>query len=175
MNFSISKRIITSALSVVLLTACVTETGNTYTSNDDGYGYGYDHPSINKRTGGALLGGVGGALIGSQFGKGKGKIATTAIGTLLGAYVGSEAGTSLDRADATYAQESATYAFNTGNAAQWRNPQTGAYGTITPTRTFETQSGSCREFQQTVTINGQAQRAYGTTCLQPDGSWKIVQ
>jgi hypothetical protein len=33
---------------------------------------------------------------------------------------------------------------------------------------------ACREFQQTVTIGGTPQAAYGTTCQQPDGSWKVV-
>jgi surface antigen len=142
-----------------------------------GGGYGNpSYPTIDKQTGGGILGAVGGALAGAQFGKGKGKLATTAVGTLLGAFMGSQVGQSLDRADANYAQESANYAFNTGNAAQWRNPQTGAAGNVMPMRSFETTDNSfCREFQQTVTINGQAQRAYGTACKQPDGSWKIVQ
>jgi len=34
--------------------------------------------------------------------------------------------------------------------------------------------GTCREFQQTITIGGTTQEAYGTTCLQPDGSWKVT-
>lgn len=33
---------------------------------------------------------------------------------------------------------------------------------------------TCREFQQTITVGGTPQEAYGTTCLQPDGSWKVV-
>ena len=36
------------------------------------------------------------------------------------------------------------------------------------------QTQHCREFQKTVTIGGRSQEAYGTSCLQPDGSWKIV-
>ena len=32
----------------------------------------------------------------------------------------------------------------------------------------------CREFQRDVIIDGKSERAYGTACLQPDGSWKIV-
>jgi hypothetical protein len=33
----------------------------------------------------------------------------------------------------------------------------------------------CREFNTPVTIGGVEQQAYGTACLQPDGSWKIDQ
>jgi hypothetical protein len=36
------------------------------------------------------------------------------------------------------------------------------------------QDQNCREFQDTVTVGGAQQRAYGTTCQQPDGSWRIV-
>jgi hypothetical protein len=32
----------------------------------------------------------------------------------------------------------------------------------------------CREFQTTVVIDGRPERAFGTACLQPDGSWAVV-
>jgi hypothetical protein len=32
----------------------------------------------------------------------------------------------------------------------------------------------CREFQQTVSIGGQTQQAFGMTCRQADGTWKIA-
>lgn len=35
-------------------------------------------------------------------------------------------------------------------------------------------SGPCREFQETVMIGGKPQKAYGTACRQPDGTWKRV-
>lgn len=31
----------------------------------------------------------------------------------------------------------------------------------------------CREYTRTVTVGGVAQNAYGTACMQPDGSWQI--
>ncbi len=37
------------------------------------------------------------------------------------------------------------------------------------------QGGNCREYQSTVTIDGRPQPTYGRACLQPDGSWRIVQ
>ena len=33
---------------------------------------------------------------------------------------------------------------------------------------------NCREFQQTITVNGVEQKAYGTTCQQADGTWRIT-
>lgn len=32
----------------------------------------------------------------------------------------------------------------------------------------------CREFTQSIVVNGVRQPGYGTACLQPDGSWEIV-
>ena len=48
--------------------------------------------------------------------------------------------------------------------------------TVNPTSApYRASNGlTCREFQTTITVGGQAQPAYGTACLQPDGSWKVV-
>lgn len=63
-----------------------------------------------------------------------------------------------------------------GQQITWNNPQSGNSGTITPIRDGYAASGSyCRRFQQTITVGGQKQQAYGKACQQPDGSWKIVQ
>ena len=32
----------------------------------------------------------------------------------------------------------------------------------------------CREYQQSITVGGQTEQAYGQACLQPDGSWELV-
>lgn len=51
----------------------------------------------------------------------------------------------------------------------------GRNGRVTAVRDGYTTDGrQCREFQQEVTINGRRTQAYGTACLQPDGSWQVV-
>lgn len=53
--------------------------------------------------------------------------------------------------------------------------QSGASGSVTATREGTSTSGRyCREFQQQVSIGGHSERAYGTACRQPDGSWEVV-
>ena len=32
----------------------------------------------------------------------------------------------------------------------------------------------CREFQQTVMVDGRSEQIYGTACRQPDGTWKVI-
>ncbi len=131
-----------------------------------------------KQTGGTILGAVAGGLAGSAFGRGEGRLVMTGLGTLLGAYVGSETGQSLDRADRIAAARTAQVTLEsapTGQTATWSNPDSGHSGTVTPVRTYQEPSGAyCREYQQSVTVGGQTERAYGTACRQPDGSWKII-
>ncbi len=128
-----------------------------------------------KQVGGTILGGAIGGLAGSKIGSGKGQLAATAIGALLGAFAGSEAGKSLDRADRLYAARSHQSALETrpvGEATVWTNPDSGNSGSVTPTRTWRSDTGRyCREYHQTVTVGGRTESAYGTACRQPDGSW----
>jgi len=132
-----------------------------------------------KQNVGAMSGSVIGGILGSNVGEGSGRTAAIIGATMLGAYVGSSIGESLDRADYMYmgrAQQRA-YSAPVGETISWNNPQSGHAGTITPTREgMGSNTGNyCREFQQTVTIGGQSEQAYGRACQQPDGSWKIVK
>jgi len=128
---------------------------------------------------GTLGGAAAGGLLGAQIGGGTGKLAATAAGTLLGAFLGSEVGSSLDRADQQYANRAVqnAYAAPIGSQIVWNNPESGNSGVIVPTRDGY-QPGTnayCREYSQTVTVDGRTQQAYGQACQQPDGTWKIVQ
>ena len=134
---------------------------------------------ISKTTGGTLVGAGLGGLAGAQVGKGKGQLAAVAIGALAGAFLGREVGKSLDRADRLAMERTAQGALEknrSGTTSTWRNPDSGNQGEITPTKTYQTASGQyCREYQQTVVIDGRSQRAYGKACREPDGSWRIVR
>ena len=54
---------------------------------------------MNKQGGGTLIGGVAGGLLGSQFGKGEGKLVATGVGALAGALVGGQIGKTMDEHD----------------------------------------------------------------------------
>jgi surface antigen len=123
--------------------------------------------------GGAIIGGI----LGSKVGGGSGQLWATGAGALLGALVGSEIGKSLDAADRGYASKATHQAYDApvGETISWRNPDSGNYGNITPTRDGYSSSGRyCREYQQTIYVGGKKESGYGTACRQPDGSWEIV-
>ena len=131
-----------------------------------------------KQTGGALIGAGLGGLAGSQIGGGSGKIATTALGVVLGGLLGSEVGKSLDRSDQVYMDQQTQRALEsapTNQTSTWVNPDSQSQAEVTPTRTYQQPHGTyCRESTHMVNIGGRAQKAYGTECRQPDGSWQVV-
>jgi len=61
-----------------------------------------------------------------------------------------------------------------GSTIAWNDA--GASGSVSVLREGRSSSGKpCREFQQTVTVGGRSEQAYGTACRQPDGAWRIVK
>ena len=125
---------------------------------------------------GAATGAAAGGLIGAAAGGGtEGIIA----GVLLGGLLGGAIGDSLDQRDRQLAYQSNQAALETykvGQTSTWTNPDSGHSGTFTPTQTYQNSQGQyCREYQQSVSVGGETQQAYGRACRQPDGSWKIVQ
>jgi surface antigen len=124
---------------------------------------------------GAALGAAGGGLLGAATHSGGVGIAA---GVLLGGLLGGAIGSQLDDQDrrtAALTTQRALESAPSGQTTAWQNPDTGHAGTVTPIRTYQQPSGQyCREFEQTVTIDGKRQQGYGTACRQPDGSWRIV-
>lgn len=135
-------------------------------------------PYGQKQTVGTLGGAALGGLLGSQFGSGTGRLVATGAGVLIGGLIGSEVGRTMDEQDRMRANQAVTQAQQgpLGETVVWNNPDSGHSGSVTPVRDGTSTSGLyCREFQQTVTVGGQTQTAYGTACRQPDGTWRIVE
>jgi len=122
---------------------------------------------------GAVLGGV----VGAQVGDGNGQLIATGAGALLGAFLGSEIGRSLDKADMVYAGQATQRAHSApiGESVSWNNPESGNSGTVTPKRDGYSSSGRyCREYEQTIFVDGREQTAVGQACQNTDGTWKVV-
>lgn len=132
--------------------------------------------SFNNQTAGTLGGGAVGAVIGSQIGGGSGKIVATAVGGVLGALLGGYVGKSLDDKDRQLINNTTQDTLETGYSnrpVKWQNPDSGHYGTVTPVRTYTQDGQDCREFTQTVFIDGRAEKGRGTACRGSDGVWDI--
>jgi surface antigen len=143
-----------------LLTAC---------SNGQG---GIDHTST-----GMVLGSVAGGVVGNQIGKGRGNVLATVGGAVVGGIIGSQIGKSLDERDRRYAQEAEYDALEHGHSGvsrRWRDPDTGHYGDVVPSKPYKRGATDCRDYTHTVYIDGRPQRMRGTACRGPDGTWTNV-
>ncbi len=131
----------------------------------------------NKQMIGGGTGAVLGGLAGAQFGKGSGQLVGVGVGALLGTLVGSSIGKSLDKADLMYAQQAHQRAYTApiGETVNWNNPQSGHYGNVTPIRDGRSTNGRyCREYSQTIYVDGRSETGKGTACQNSDGTWQIT-
>jgi len=131
-----------------------------------------------KEAVGTVVGAVLGGIVGSRFGKGSGKKAATVLGAVAGGYAGNRYGESLDCADQQrHAQTTHNALENepSGQPSSWNNPDSGRSGSITPVRTWQREDGRyCRDFNQSIVIDGKVEEAKGTACREDDGQWRIV-
>ncbi len=153
-------------VSVLALSACAQDGS----SNPWGMG--------NKQTVGAAGGAIVGGILGSKVGKGNGQLWATGAGALLGALAGSSIGKSLDQADLMYHQQATERAYSAplNETIAWNNPDTGHSGSVTPVREGrQASSGNlCRQYKQTIVVDGKAETAYGTACQNADGTWTLA-
>lgn len=125
----------------------------------------------NREIIGQIVGGAAGGLIGSKVGDGAGRIAAIAGGSILGIIIGGEIGRYMDRADAICVEETLEH-LPDGEVVSWQSGDQ-RYD-VTPLESYETEGRYCREYQTDVVIAGRVERAYGTACRLPDGSWEKV-
>lgn len=152
--------------SVLALSACA--------QNGEGNPWGMG----NKQTIGTGAGAIVGGILGSKMGKGSGQLWATGAGALLGAFAGSSIGKSLDQADMAYHQQAVekAYAAPINQTISWNNPESGHSGSVTPIREGRQASTGnlCRQYKQTIVIDGKAETANGTACQNSDGTWTLA-
>ncbi|MDD4616100.1 MAG: glycine zipper 2TM domain-containing protein [Alphaproteobacteria bacterium] len=126
---------------------------------------------------GTGLGMAMGGLVGSQFGKGSGQLVSTGVGVAVGGAIGNSIVQDMEKepsyAPSTYAPsgEPAPVVFNSYTPNYVAPP---APPPASPT-TYVDKDTYCRPYSQEIKIDGQVQESFGTACLQPDGTWRIVQ
>lgn len=125
-----------------------------------------------KQDQGVIIGAIVGGILGHQVGGGSGRVLATMLGTVAGAAIGGNIGRTMDETDrlnTTMALENV----RTGVPSAWANPDTGYEYVVTPTNTYESSAGPCREYTLDAKIGGKTEQIYGTACRQEDGSWLV--
>lgn len=154
------KKVIAIMATTVFLVGCTNQAGE-----------------VNKQALVGVTGAVAGGVLGSKVGRGSGNTAAIIGGAILGGMIGGEVGKSLDKADMAYHNKTQSQALEynrVGTTSSWKNPDSGASGTFTPTKTSESSGRYCREYNQTISVGGKTEKGHGTACRNPDGSWEIV-
>ena len=126
-----------------------------------------------KEQTGTVVGGLLGGVLGSQVGGGHGQTAATIIGALAGGLIGGAVGRSMSETDKLKSAQ-ALETTRTGEGAQWRNPDTGHQYTVTPTRTYQSADGPCRDYRMNGVIDGRTEVIQGTACRQNGGNWRVI-
>jgi len=152
-----SKPLCIAVLSVGLLAGCETGSGN-------------------NEAAGTILGAAIGMGLGALAGH-DARPATMMMGAMIGGAAGNQIGRKLDEADRIKMQQAQYSALENGRSYDtegWYNPDSGNRGSVTPQPAYQANNGQyCREYVETVVIDGKEQKAYGTACRQPDGSWEL--
>jgi surface antigen len=166
--------------SITMISAAVTLAACQTTTQSGPRGYG-GQPNTGVAT---VAGAATGGVIGSQFGKGNGKLVATGIGTLIGAGIGGAIGQNMDAADRRalesdnrYVERAGNLAVQTGTNQKWHNTKTGSWGTIKIvnqyTQEISGQNSLCREFDMISVRNDLPHEGNGTAC-NINGKWQII-
>jgi len=127
---------------------------------------------------GTILGAIIGGAIGNQFGKGSGRTAATVAGVVLGGAIGNSIARDLPCDDQRYAYDAQYQGLEYGDPYEdryWRSEETGNYGYFQPADYYEDDYGrDCRNYTQTIYIDGRREVGHGTACRGRDGKWEIV-
>ena len=79
-----------------------------------------------------------------------------------------------DRQKADAARQEALERAAAGTAVTWKSAEsTGRYGSVVAGPTFIQAGQNCRQFTQTIYIEGVPQTARSSACRQPDGNWRV--
>ena len=121
--------------------------------------------------GGAAAGGVISAIAGANP-------AWIAGSTILGAIAGGLLGDYLSKSDREQHAQSSYQAFESqsaGGQMSWNNAETGNNGTTKINRVYRTTEGQlCKDFTQSINAGDRTETVNGTTCQEPDGTWKVL-
>ncbi len=126
---------------------------------------------------GCTTSGLGGGGIFSPGGasvSGNVAVPGTIIAAMGGGLIGGTIGSQLDEADrrtALQAEYRALEYSQAGNTVDWKGASAGVSGVVIAAQPYRVGSQDCRQYSQTVSLNGQKQTARGTACRNPDGSW----
>ena len=127
----------------------------------------------NKQMTNAAIGAAAGGLLGNQVAGRGNRTGGTIAGVLLGAVAGYALTGDMDCGDRYYAEPVYQQGLEgpIGRRSEWRNHRDNDRGTFTPTREYQRDRYTCRDYTATNYRDGRPTRRNGSACRYEDGSW----
>jgi surface antigen len=122
----------------------------------------------NSETVGRVLGGIAGAVLGNQVGKGTGRAVATIGGGIAGVLVGGEVGRRMDAGNQACVGQTLEVA-PTGKRVQWQAD--GTQYAVVPGAAVQRNGTYCRPYDAQVRTPSGWQVTRGTACRRADGVW----
>ena len=145
-----------------------------YYQDRSGRGYGdCRRDQQNRQATGAAVGAAAGGLLGNQVAGRGSRTGGTIAGVLLGAVAGYALTNDVDCNDRNYAEPTYSRGLEgpVGQRYDWRNDQDRDYGHFTPTREYNRDNYTCRDWTSTTYRDGRPIRRSGSACRYEDGNW----
>jgi surface antigen len=105
-----------------------------------------------------------------------GNLSSDAV-AVLGNLTGNPTARDLDEKDKAISADAVTAALQTnaaGKSSDWRNPDSGHSGEITPGPVYFVNDYSCRDYVHHIVIGDRQETLRSTACRQPDGTWRAL-
>jgi surface antigen len=132
--------------------------------------YGIFEGRCNTAAVAAVLGGVTGAVIGSQASDERDRPVAIVLGTTLGAVIGAKIGEEIDNNDRACMGHALELA-GERKTVVWTNERTGVRYRLTPTRNITSARQPCREFRTIVSHGKRNETVTGMACRRGSGEW----
>jgi surface antigen len=127
----------------------------------------------NRQATNAAIGAAAGGLLGNQVAGRGSRTGGTIAGVLLGAVAGYALTKDVDCNDRSYAEPTYSRGLEgpVGQRYGWRNDNDRDYGNFTPTREYQRDNYTCRDYNASTWRHGRRIRRNGSACRYEDGNW----
>ena len=123
----------------------------------------------NSENVGQVIGGIAGAVLGNQVGKGNGRVVATVGGAVAGVLIGGRIGRQIDASNQACIAKALEFA-PLGQRIEWPSAADPQYAVV-PGRVERRGGRYCRHYDAEVLTNAGWQPTRGTACRRPDGVW----
>ena len=134
---------------------------------------GCNDPNVNNRELGTILGGIGGAVVGSNIADKNNRALGTVVGAIAGGFLGNQIGKDIDQAN----RSRINHVLSTQRSNEpytWQDPDHHASFVRTTSPSFRDKGRICRPYKIIMFIDGKKSVKRGTACRVGRNEWQMI-